>query len=316
VTRDGFTGHEHLDSVGLIHMNGRVYDPAIGRFLSPDPIVQAPFDRQDLNRYAYAWNNPLNVVDPTGLEEVTCLHGRNGRCQGVTVTGLREWPSISPAYMALRFGSNGQVVSAAQRDPCGQDGSSEACARSASPASASWTGVPTSIGPGAGDYWHGLAASLGNLAMNSAPVFWLFGDDPDYEWFPVPDSAAGQSGARVGSIGYFVGGVTASIRGIGAKAAGVTVLGHYPGYVETAERLGARYFNIPKQAWQRMSPEEQWAANTRFLDRVIARGDTVVLSTPATRARAGSTYTRELGYLSRHGYVLIENGTRMVPGVR
>ncbi len=130
VTRDGFTGHEHLDNVGLVHMNGRVHDPALGRFLSPDPVVQAPFDRQDLNRYAYAWNNPLNVVDPTGLQEVTCLHGPRGRCQDVTVTGLREWPSISPAYMALRFGSNGQVVSAAQRDPCGQDGSAEACARS------------------------------------------------------------------------------------------------------------------------------------------------------------------------------------------
>jgi RHS repeat-associated protein len=322
VTRDGFTGHEHLDNVGLVHMNGRVHDPAIGRFLSPDPVVQAPFDRQDLNRYAYAWNNPLNVIDPSGLEEVACLHGRHGRCQGVTVTGLRQWPSTLPGYMALRSGSNGQVVSAAQRDPCGQDGSAEACARSASPASAAGAGVPAAIGPGAGDYWRGLAASLGNLAMNSAPVFWLFGDDPDYEWFPVPNSAAGQDGARLGNVGYLVGGVSGSIRRIGTKtvaavhAPGLTVLGHYPGYVETAERLGARYFNIPKGAWARLSPEEQWAANARFLDRVIARGDTVILSTPATRARAGSAYSRELGYLSRHGYELVEDGTRMVPGVQ
>ena len=39
-TRDGFTGHDMLDSVGLIHMRGRVYDPVIGRFLSVDPLVR------------------------------------------------------------------------------------------------------------------------------------------------------------------------------------------------------------------------------------------------------------------------------------
>ncbi len=62
----GFTGHEHLDEVGLIHMNGRVYDADIGRFISPDPIVQAPFMTNSFNRYSYAMNNPLKYTDPTG----------------------------------------------------------------------------------------------------------------------------------------------------------------------------------------------------------------------------------------------------------
>ena len=66
VTPRGFTGHEHLDHLGLIHMDGRVYDPVLGRFLSPDPIVQAPYDGQSLNRYSYARNNPLKYTDPTG----------------------------------------------------------------------------------------------------------------------------------------------------------------------------------------------------------------------------------------------------------
>ena len=35
-TSRGFTGHEMLDDSGLIHMNGRVYDPGVGRFLSAD----------------------------------------------------------------------------------------------------------------------------------------------------------------------------------------------------------------------------------------------------------------------------------------
>jgi RHS repeat-associated protein len=66
MTHRGFTGHEMLDNVGLVHMNGRVYDPTIGRFLSADPNIQAPFLSQSLNRYSYVMNNPLSYADPTG----------------------------------------------------------------------------------------------------------------------------------------------------------------------------------------------------------------------------------------------------------
>lgn len=62
----GFTGHEHLDRTGFIHMNGRLYDPKLGRFLSPDPIVQAPAYSQSHNRYSYVFNAPTSLVDPTG----------------------------------------------------------------------------------------------------------------------------------------------------------------------------------------------------------------------------------------------------------
>ena len=63
----GFTGHEHLDEVSLIHMNGRVFDPLIGRFVSADPFVQSPKDLQSLNRYSYVRNNPLSFTDPSGF---------------------------------------------------------------------------------------------------------------------------------------------------------------------------------------------------------------------------------------------------------
>ena len=62
----GYTGHEHLDEFGLINMNGRVYDPFLARFLSPDPLVQAPGYGQNYNRYSYAFNNPLKYTDPDG----------------------------------------------------------------------------------------------------------------------------------------------------------------------------------------------------------------------------------------------------------
>ena len=65
-TRRGFTDHEQLDDFGLVHMNGRVYDPALGRFLSADPFVQFALSSQGYNRYTYANNNPLSFTDPNG----------------------------------------------------------------------------------------------------------------------------------------------------------------------------------------------------------------------------------------------------------
>jgi len=61
-----FTSHETIPSVGLVNMNGRVYDPELGRFLSPDPNVQFVADLQSYNRYSYVQNNPLRYTDPTG----------------------------------------------------------------------------------------------------------------------------------------------------------------------------------------------------------------------------------------------------------
>ena len=66
MTGRGFTGHEHLDGFGLIHMNARLYDPILGRFLSPDPYVQLPDFTQAMNRYGYCMNRPLCYVDENG----------------------------------------------------------------------------------------------------------------------------------------------------------------------------------------------------------------------------------------------------------
>ena len=67
----GYTGHEHLLSVGLINMNARLYDPVLHRFLQPDNYVQDPFNTQNFNRYGYVLNNPLLYTDPTGEEFFT-----------------------------------------------------------------------------------------------------------------------------------------------------------------------------------------------------------------------------------------------------
>ena len=67
VDHRGFTGHEMLDQLDLVHMNGRVYDPLIGRFLSADPLIQEPTNGQSYNRYTYVFNNATNLTDPTGF---------------------------------------------------------------------------------------------------------------------------------------------------------------------------------------------------------------------------------------------------------
>ncbi len=85
VTHRGFTGHEMLDNVGLVHMNGRVYDPNLGRFLSVDPVFAFPTNTQSLNPYSYVLNNPLSVTDPTGYSP--CVVDEHHSCGGDDMTG-------------------------------------------------------------------------------------------------------------------------------------------------------------------------------------------------------------------------------------
>jgi hypothetical protein len=130
---------------------------------------------------------------------------------------------------------------------------------------------------------------------------------------------AALSGGSSQTVNAYVRGVFLGSNLVGRVAAtaanrGVTVLGHHPGYIQYAERIGARYFKtIPQDIAERMGREGLRAANTRFLDRLIARGDIVELSTPAALARAGSTFAWELQYLQSHGYRLTVDGMRMLP---
>ncbi|WP_157954004.1 RHS repeat-associated core domain-containing protein [Microbulbifer sp. A4B17] len=131
-TKRGYTGHEHLDRTGLIHMNGRIYDPTLGRFLSPDPIVQAPTYSQNWNRYSYVFNNPLSFTDPSGFsakdkkEDTTkpknegqtsdggngSSDGDNGSSDGwdIVVTGNSYGPGIYTG--SVTFGGNTYYMAA------------------------------------------------------------------------------------------------------------------------------------------------------------------------------------------------------------
>lgn len=111
ITDRGYTGHEHLSPFGddsnggfcLINMNGRIYDPVLARFLSPDPYVQAPDFTQSFNRYAYGWNNPFKFTDPSGNSIVAAiLIGGGINLFTQILTG--NVSSVQDAYLAFGIG--------------------------------------------------------------------------------------------------------------------------------------------------------------------------------------------------------------------
>ena len=69
LTTMGFTGHESEEDLGVVNMKGRIYDPKLGRFLTPDPIVAHPGVGQSWNPYSYVLNNPLRYTDPSGFQD-------------------------------------------------------------------------------------------------------------------------------------------------------------------------------------------------------------------------------------------------------
>ena len=129
-TRRGFTDHEHLDNVEFIHMNGRVYDYNLGRFLSVDPFIQAPGNSQSINPYSYIMNNPLSGTDPTGyvaediktkkiMEAPTGSHIK--RQTGTKVSGTVKSGGVTTKFSATI--SNGSVKGSHTSSAGGQSAS-------------------------------------------------------------------------------------------------------------------------------------------------------------------------------------------------
>lgn len=123
----GYTGHEHLWKAGLIHMNARIYDPVLRKFLSPDNLVQDPFNTQSYDRFSYVFNNPLLYVDIDGNEGISLVvavviaiavsvatHIVMNAIAGVPVWyGLGKAATTGAVMGAISFGIGSAVSSAA-----------------------------------------------------------------------------------------------------------------------------------------------------------------------------------------------------------
>lgn len=104
-TLKGYAGHEMLDTVGLIHMGGRVYDPTIGRFLSPDPYIQDPNNLQSYNRYSYVMNNPLSATDPTGFFSLGSIFHSIGKAFDWAKDNWRTLAAVAITVVSAGTGS-------------------------------------------------------------------------------------------------------------------------------------------------------------------------------------------------------------------
>ncbi len=96
ITNRGYTMHEHIDEIGLINMNARLYDPYTSQFLSPDPQLQDPGNWLNYNRYTYCMNNPLKYVDPDGEFFHLII--------GAIVGGISNWISNGCKFNAKGLG--------------------------------------------------------------------------------------------------------------------------------------------------------------------------------------------------------------------
>ena len=126
ITQKGFTGHQGMESVGLIHMKGRAYDPVIGRFVSPDPILQDPGQSLSYNRYAYVYNNPLTYFDPYGFSAWTKIRGALKSAIGIGLASVGAYfaPVTNGFSAAILFPIGEQFMLSGQADLDGRESSS------------------------------------------------------------------------------------------------------------------------------------------------------------------------------------------------
>lgn len=216
-TTHGFTGHEHIDHAEIVHMNGRLYDPILGRMLSPDPIVQELYNLQNLNRYTYVLNNPLSLTDPTGLSWMDS-NWRSVAAAVIVVAAIAFPILAKEAATAIKFAV---AVSA---------GAASGGIGSASTKGALIGAFSAAVFFGIGQQFQGLAE--GNQLWNETTDF-LAGLNPDMDlssfYIKTLESGltAGQAAAKILAHGI-AGGVTQKLGGgkfgAGFLAAGITQL--------------------------------------------------------------------------------------------
>ena len=151
----GFGGHEHIDLLDMINMDGRMYDPIVGRFISADPFVQSPDFTQSLNRYAYCINNPLSLIDPSGYS----WFSKNWKSLVASVVGV----AVSVVTAGSGSGIGIAIIAGAAGGAAGAlTGALLNGANIGQIAKATFTGA----------FWGGLAGAANNLT-GDINDFWL-----------------------------------------------------------------------------------------------------------------------------------------------
>ena len=149
----GYTGHEHLQSVGIINMNGRIYDPKLHRFLQPDNNIQDPFNVQNYNRFGYVLNNPLKYTDPSGEFWNIVV--------GAVIGGVVNWATHGFQFNAKGLGYFAVGAASGALTAMGAGGVSSALAGGSFSAGALGTSAAMTVG--SGFFASGTVAAAGGL---------------------------------------------------------------------------------------------------------------------------------------------------------
>lgn len=315
----GFTGHSHDPDLGLVNMKGRLFDSAAMRFMTPDPVVSDAADSQAWNPYSYVGQMPFRFTDPTGFQACEICNfdegdyitadphlGRSPQQRDAEVPGSRVIEEKTPVVKENADDSGGGITIAdLEAMPVSQPERVAPSKPRGGPVSPLFADGPKQI--------------LSSDALNDSAQKNLKNLDgmmhvgANLATMVVPFGAAADAAlGAAAKPNIFV--RAWSVLFPRAATRGRSVLGHFPDYVNKANELGAKRFSIPEKIWNAMSKAEQWAANQKFLDRAIARGDEFVLATPLDKVRAGSYFERELQYLFSKGYQLADDGARLIPG--
>ncbi|RNL68614.1 hypothetical protein ED312_23130 [Sinomicrobium pectinilyticum] len=200
----GYTGHEHLWSLsgvegGLVHMNGRLYDPVMHRFLMPDNYVQDPFNTQNFNRYGYVLNNPLMYVDQNG--EFFWIAVGIGALVGAVTQAIRPGANFGKILGGALIGAAAGAIGAGVGSVVSGGGffSSQVAATLGQ-------GVGTSVGFGSG-FVSGFAGGFAGGFVGAAGNAWMDGAS-----FGAGLGAGLKGGLIGGAIGGVVNGTISGIR--------------------------------------------------------------------------------------------------------
>lgn len=311
-----FTGRRWDAGMGLYHYRMRAFDPSVGRFLQRDPIGIWGDAINLGNGYTYTGNNPWSYLDPWGLSAAECARR------------VRDWASsfgndTNNVWLAGLSGSFSGAVDLGTSIFFLGEGTAEALVGYESTGEAGTKLTPMQrTGRFGGEVVEAVSAAVPALkaAQGLKAADRALDATRGLNRMVDGERAGARAVDEAGDLLDTVGDGAKRVDGVfkevapAKRASDTTVIGRYPDYALTADTYGFRRFDIPPDTWAKMSEAEQWAANQKYLDRAIEKGDQFLLSTPVEEADIGTFFRRELDYLEGKGYCMSEDGMTLVPG--
>lgn len=271
---------QELDTeTNFYYYNARHYDPEIGRFVTPDSVIDGELSTQGWNRFAYVHNNPIRYKDPTGHDAQDVLVGVQKAFEKATCEQAKEtkaaWNNGRPLKAAYHAANTlGAAIPAFLLPSDRQEADMMALTAGMAPAAIKTGGAGSRLLSAAS------GSAIGKKVIN-------FADD-------LIGKTKGLFGKKTDDL--------IRLAESHITDSGKTVLGHYDaGYIDKAKKMGASYFDVGDK-WNKLSEAERKFANKHFIDKISDKGDQVYLSNPIKTIRPGSSLENEIGWLKDNAY--------------